>query len=83
MESEIYPLAIYLEDPEAVFNREFFYNTPNQLAKYLPEEASWGDSVRLIRVASFRPNHHLKLVMDDEAGLSVAYLERTERDRAG
>ena len=74
VESEIFPLAIYLEDPEVIFNREFFYNTPNQLAEYLPEEASWSDCIRLIRVDSFRPDHHLKLVMDDEAGQSVAFL---------
>ena len=74
VESEIYPLAIYLEDPGVIFNREFFYNTPNQLPEYMPEESSWSECIRLIRVDSFRPDHHLDLVMDDEAGQTVAYL---------
>ena len=74
VESEIYPLAIYLEDPGVIFNRAFFYNTPNQLPEYMPGEASWSDCIRLIRVDSFRPDHHMDLVMDDDAGQTVAYL---------
>ena len=74
VESNIYPLAIDLEDPDSVFNRDFFYNTPNCLGEFLPKEASWGDSIRLIRVASYRPHHQINLVMDDEAGLAVAHL---------
>ena len=75
MESEIYPLAIYLDDPDVIFNREFFYNTPNHLADFLPESEAWRESIRLIQVADFRLAHHLELVMDDDAGLTVAYLE--------
>jgi len=74
VESEIYPLAIYLEDAGAVFNEDFFYNTPNFLTAYLPDEAAWGDVLRVIRVEAFRLNQHLNLVMDDEVGMTVAYL---------
>lgn len=74
MESQIYPIAIYLQDPEVIFNREFFYETPNCLAQILPQEAGWQECIRLIRVADFRDNHHLEIIMDDEAGVSVAYL---------
>jgi len=75
VESNIYPLAINLDDQEVVFNRDFFYSTPNYLKALLPDQASLESSLRVIRVASFRPGHHLELVMDDQAGLSVAYLE--------
>jgi hypothetical protein len=75
MESAIYPLAIYLQDPGVIFNRDFFYNTPSHLADFLPESEAWRESIRLIRVADFRLAHHLELVMDDDAGLTVAYLE--------
>jgi hypothetical protein len=75
VESNIYPLAIYLEDPEAVFDHEFFYETPNALLKYLPGEDSLAESLRVIEVEAYRPFHHLELVMDDEEGRSVAYLE--------
>jgi len=75
IESNIYPLAIDLDDPETIFNHEFFYELPNELARFFPEQAEMGKCLRLIRVANFRARHHLTLVMDDEAGKSVAYLE--------
>ena len=74
VEANIYPLAIYLDDPDVQFNRSFLYNTPNQLVDYLPDAEDCSDTVRLIEVASFRPGSHLELVMDDEKGEGVAYL---------
>jgi hypothetical protein len=74
MESEIYPLAIYLQDPGVIFNREFFYDTANHLADFLPDSETWRECIRLIQVADFRAGHHLDLVMDDDAGLTVAFL---------
>jgi hypothetical protein len=78
VESNIYPLAIYLNDEDVVFNREFFENTPNCLERFLPDQTAWGASLRLIEVASFRPDHHIELVMDDQVGKSVAYLEKIQ-----
>lgn len=77
VESNIFPLAIYFEDDEVLFNREFFYQSPNCLDEFLEEGEEIPAALRLIRVAEFRPGHHLELVMDDEQGRSVAYLERT------
>ena len=75
VESEIYPLAIYLEDVDVVFNRGFFYDTRNALLDFSPEDAALKGCLRLIEVASFRPDYHLELVMDDEEeGRTVAYL---------
>jgi hypothetical protein len=76
VESNIYPLAIYLDDEDVIFNRKFFYKTRNHLGKFLPKQTEPDKSLRLIEVASFRPNHHIELVMDDEQGRAVAYLER-------
>jgi hypothetical protein len=78
VESNIFPLAIYLDDEDAVFDRRFFYDTPNRLADFLPEEKGLGQCLRLIEVSSFRPAHHLDLIMDDEAGRSVAFLVEDE-----
>ncbi|MBN1146121.1 MAG: PEP/pyruvate-binding domain-containing protein [Anaerolineales bacterium] len=75
VESNIYPLAIYLDDEEVIFDREFFYATPNRLAEILPDPGNLEDCLRLIKVADFRPACHLELVMDDDAGQSIAYLE--------
>jgi hypothetical protein len=78
MEAQIYPLAIYLDDEDAVFNRKFFYKTPNRLLERINTDKKLLKSLRLIAVEDFRPNHHLSLVMDDEKGRAVAYLEANE-----
>ncbi len=79
VEANIYPLAVYLDDRDVVFNRKFFYETPNNLGKVLPavfegDQPSWSGALRLIDVADFRPGYHLDLVMDDEQGKAVAFL---------
>jgi hypothetical protein len=74
VESNIYPLAIDLEEDESQFNHDFFYDTDNQLGEYLPEAMDCLETVRLIAVASFRPGFHMELVMDDEKGQALAYL---------
>lgn len=75
VESNIYPLAVYLDDEDTIFNRAFFYDTPNRLTEFLPKHSTWESTLRLIHVPDYRFGHHLELVMDDEAGRSVAFLE--------
>lgn len=74
VEARIHPLAIFLDDEDVVFNREFFYETPNRLAERAPDEVNLADSIRLIEVSSYRPGHHIDLVMDNLAGKAVAFL---------
>ena len=75
VEAKIYPLAIYLEDDDVIFNREFFYNTPNHLQEIAPKEVLMEDCLRLIDVASYKPEHCLELVMDSDKGQAVAFLK--------
>ncbi len=74
VESNIYPLAIYMEDDDVIFNRDFFYKTPNRLLQVLPDAVEMAKCLRLIEVGSYRHFHNLELVMDDEQGRAVAYL---------
>ncbi|MFQ5616346.1 MAG: PEP/pyruvate-binding domain-containing protein [Anaerolineales bacterium] len=79
MESNTYPLAIYLADTDVVFNRDFFHNSPSCLSDFLPEETLstnpyLTDCLRLIDVSAFRSGHHLDLIMDDEQRKAVAFL---------
>jgi len=74
MEAQIYPVAVCLDDKETILNRDFFYNTPNCLPDWGDTDKSLVDCLRLIEVASYRPGHHLELVMDDEKGQSTAFL---------
>jgi len=74
LEAQIYPLAVNLDEAEAVFNREFFYNTPNRLEEWVPADEKMSGSLRLINVNDYRPGHLMNLVMDDTQGQAKAYL---------
>jgi hypothetical protein len=75
VESNIYPLAIDLDDEAEIFRQDFFYQTPNHLADFFPEDVDLPACIRVIDVAAYRPGYHLELVMDDEQSRSAAYLE--------
>jgi hypothetical protein len=74
VEANIYPLAVFLDDPGVVFNRDFFYNTRNHLSKFIKIDKTLKDCLRLIKVEHFHKGHHMELVMDDEHGRAVAFL---------
>ena len=78
MEARIYPLGIYLDDPDVVFNRDFFYKTPNRLDRWLGPDKAAKTCLRLIAVEDYRPGHCLSLVMDDDLGKAVAFLKKDE-----
>ena len=73
MEAQIYPLAVPLDNPDTIFDRDLLRNSPNSLVDVLGPDSDQGGCVRLIKVASLRPGHHLDLVMDDESGQAVAF----------
>ena len=78
VEADIFPLAIFLDDQDVIFNRDFFYNSPNILAELAPRDAALADSLRLIQVSNFLPGTHLELVMDSAKGQAVAFLKAPE-----
>ena len=80
VESNIYPLAVYLDDDKVVFERGFFYSTPNKLEEFLPSEKGKDKVLRLIEVSSYRSSHHLELVMDDDLGKAAAFLEPDQQE---
>ena len=75
IEAQIYPLAIYLDDDNSVFNRFFFDQTSNCVQDFAPTDPRLLPALRLIRVADFRAKSHLRIVMSDEKSQAVAYLE--------
>jgi len=79
MEAQIFPLAVNLDEADAAFQRDFFYNTPNRLADWIRCSETTCQAVRLIAVADYRPGYHLDLAMDDDAGLAVGYLSRDQQ----
>ncbi len=75
MEANIYPLAIYLDDEDVIFRREFFYQTPNRVRDWIDLDERLLDALRLIDVEDYRPGHRLSLVMDNAEGRAVAFLQ--------
>jgi len=75
LESQIYPLAIYLDDPASIFNRAFFEGTPNRVEEFIQIDERLKPALRLIRVQDFRPGTYLRIVMSDKKSQAVAYLE--------
>lgn len=78
IESEIYPLAIHMEDQETVFNHSFFYKNPNHLIDMLPDEVELSTVLRLIRVEDFRSGVQLDLFMDSSEEQAIALLQERE-----
>jgi hypothetical protein len=76
MEARIFPLAINLDDRDVVFYREFFYSTQNRLSDWCPtNDEILLNTLRLVDVHDFAPNRHMSIVMDDNEGRAVGFLE--------
>lgn len=74
MEAQIYPVAVFLDDADSIFNRDFFYATPNHLEEFVPvENPRVLKSLRLIAVSDYRPDHHMDLIMDANKSRAVAF----------
>ena len=73
LESQIYPLALVMDDSETKFDRAFFYDSPNHVLDWIEAEPDMLDCLRLIRVQDAHPTCKLRVVMDDEKSLAVAF----------
>ncbi len=81
LESQIYPLALYLDDPGSLFNRHFFYDLPNHLAEFAKVDARLAGALRLVRAADYKPGAVVRVVMNEERGLAVAYIAADEPEQ--
>jgi hypothetical protein len=79
LEAQIFPLAIFLDDPQSTLHPSFFYHTPNSLGKLIPADDNLKLHLRVIEVDRFRQNHTLRLVMNEEHSTAVAYLVRASK----
>jgi Pyruvate phosphate dikinase, AMP/ATP-binding domain len=74
VESNILPININLDDPDTVFNRDFFYRTPNRLPDFIRSHEGLLGALRLIKVEDFCPGFSITLIMNDIAGKALAFL---------
>ncbi|MBX3003182.1 MAG: hypothetical protein KF828_04430, partial [Anaerolineales bacterium] len=80
IESRIYPLAVHLDDADAIFNRSFFYEGRNHLLDWAPELEGLQNTLRLLHVEDSAPGQVLELIMDSEAGRTVAFFEEESKN---
>jgi hypothetical protein len=79
VESNIYPLSLYPDEEDTLFNRSFFYDTPNALASLLPDDAPHSHVVRVIDVPAASGGRLLEVVMSAEEEKALAYVRHYER----
>ena len=71
VESQIYPLAVYPDEPGDLLNETWLNGAQNQLTTLLPESAPLEDVLKVIHIPTQRPGHLLEISMDGER--AVAY----------
>ncbi len=81
MEARIYPLAVFLDDEDTIFNRDFFYVTQNRVLDFISiENPRVLNALRLIAVSDYRANHYMNLIMDGHQSRAVALLVAEETE---
>ncbi len=73
LESQIYPLAIYLDDPASVFCRDCLNAAPDRSGEYIEVPREVSEALKLVRVSDMQPGHCLHLVMDDTSNQALAF----------
>ena len=76
VEAHIYPLPLYPNAPDTIFNRAFFDEAVNVLGELLPADARYAPFVKVIDVPMVAGGRYLELVMDGEQDEALAYLKR-------
>ena len=74
LESQIYPLALHMDDPHTIFNDTFFNHSSNHSAEWIKANPTFLNCLRLIRVADYAPDSKLKIVMRSDLSRAVAFL---------
>ncbi len=82
VELNIYPLNVNLDDQDAIFNRSFFFETPNHLSEFIPVDEGLLNALRLIKVEDICAGRSMTLIMNDEEGKAMAFLEEELRTPA-
>ncbi|UCC62894.1 MAG: PEP/pyruvate-binding domain-containing protein [Anaerolineae bacterium] len=78
VEAQIYPLPLYPDSPDTLFDWRFFDESPNALAKLAPDFAAFAAYVKLIDVPAVTGGRYLEIVMNDEEDQALAYLRQGE-----
>ncbi len=73
LESQIYPLALQLDDPKTTFQRRLLEGAPNHLEELAPDLAGFSKVLRAIKISDIAPGKTLRILMHDEVGKALGY----------
>ena len=76
VESQIYPLAVYPDEPGDHLNLDFIKTAGNQMHLFTSEDSKASRCIKVIHVPTERPGYLLELAMDGQSGLG--YLARSK-----
>ncbi len=74
VESQIYPLALYPDDHDNIFNHQFLEKSKNQLSALLPGDSAYAKYIKVVNIDHTHPNKRLKVVMNAEQSNALGYL---------
>ena len=75
LEAQIYPLALQLDDPKTIFNESFFEKMPNHLLEWIAADDKFEQCLYLLATGDYASNKNLSILMNDDVGKVIAYLE--------
>ncbi|MDZ7843256.1 MAG: PEP/pyruvate-binding domain-containing protein [Anaerolineales bacterium] len=79
VEANIYPLALYLDDPRTQFRQKFFNQAENILRELLPELEEFAGVLHVIDISRQRPGCVVDLIMSDTEEKAVAYFKDIQK----
>jgi hypothetical protein len=74
LESQIYPLALHMDDARTYFNEAFFNQCPNRVGEFIDVNPKFTACLRLIKVDDYAPGSKIKIVMRSDVSRAVAFL---------
>jgi hypothetical protein len=76
LESQIYPLALHMDDARTYFNEAFFNQCPNRVGEFIDVNPKFTACLRLIKVDDYAPGSKIKIVMRSDVSRAVAFLSK-------
>ncbi len=76
LESQIYPLALQLDDPKTNFNRGLLEKAPNHLLEFCPDSSQFENCLHVVKITDILSGGFLRVLMHDEIGRALAFLVR-------
>ena len=73
LESQIYPLALHMDDPRTYFNEAFFNGSPNRSGEFIQANPKFVNCLRLINVEDYAPGKKIKILMRSDLSRAVAF----------